>query len=75
LKGGKKKMNYIGMDIHKQFTVAVAKDRDGNLLSEEKFDNHKCNFKSFLKEFNPEETEIVIESCSIWDIFTTFLKR
>jgi len=68
-------MNYIGMDIHKQFTVAVAKDRDGNLLSEEKFDNHKCNFKSFLKEFNPEETEIVIESCSIWDIFTTFLKR
>ncbi len=55
------------MDIHKQFTVAVAKDRDGNLLAEEKFDNHKCNFEKFLKEFNPEETKIVIESSSIWE--------
>lgn len=60
-------MNYIGMDIHKQFTVAVAKDKEGNPLAEEKFDNHKCNFKKFLKEFNPKETKIVIESCSIWE--------
>jgi len=29
-------MNYIGMDIHKQFTVAVAKDKEGNKLAEEK---------------------------------------
>ena len=48
-------INYIGMDIHKKFTVAVAKDRDGNKLAEEKFDNSKSNFKVFLKIFNPEE--------------------
>lgn len=47
-------MNYIGMDIHKQFTVAVAKDRDGNRLSEEKFENNKINFEKFLKDFSPE---------------------
>jgi hypothetical protein len=55
------------MDIHKQFTVAVAKDRDGNNLSEEKFDNNKINFKRFLKDFLPEETKIVIESTSVWE--------
>jgi transposase len=60
-------MNYIGMDIHKQFTVAVAKDRDGNLLIEEKFDNSKSNFEAFLKIFVPEETKIVIESTSVWE--------
>lgn len=60
-------MNYIGMDIHKQFTVAVAKDKEGNLLAEEKFDNYKCNFEKFLNNFNPEETKIVIESSSVWE--------
>ena len=60
-------MNYIGMDIHKQFTVAVAKDRDGNKLAENKFDNNKSNFEMFLKDFVPEETKIVIESTSIWE--------
>jgi transposase len=60
-------MNYVGMDIHKQFTVAVAKDKEGNFLAEEKFDNHKCNFERFLKDFCPEETKIVIESTSIWE--------
>jgi transposase len=58
-------MNYIGMDIHKQFTVAVAKDKDGNKLAEEKFENSQDNFKMFLKDFVPEETKIVIESTSI----------
>ena len=68
-------MNYIGMDIHKQFTVAVAKDRDGNKLAEEKFDNSKDNFKMFLEEFAPEETKIVIESTSIWEYIFEMLEE
>jgi transposase len=68
-------MNYVGMDIHKQFTVAVAKDRDGNKLAEEKFDNNKNNFKMFLKDFVPEETEIVIESTSIWEYIFEILEE
>jgi transposase len=68
-------MNYIGMDIHKQFTVAVAKDKDGNLLAEEKFDNHKCNFEKFLEGFNPEETKIVIESTSVWEYIYDMLEE
>lgn len=60
-------MNYIGMDIHKQFTVAVAKDRDGNLLAEDKFDNSRKNFGEFLRDFKQEETKIVMESTSVWE--------
>lgn len=68
-------MNYIGMDIHKQFTVAVAKDRDGNKLSEEKFENSKDNFEKFLKDFRSEETKIVIESTSIWGYIYDLLEE
>jgi len=68
-------MNYIGMDIHKKFTVAVAKDRDGNKLSEEKFDNSKGNFEGFLKIFVPEETQIVIESTSVWEYIYDMLEE
>jgi transposase len=68
-------MNYIGMDIHKKSTTAVAKDKEGNLLSEEKFDNGKSNFKDFLRDFAPEETKIVIESTSIWEYIYDMLEE
>ncbi|MDP2926171.1 MAG: IS110 family transposase [Nanoarchaeota archaeon] len=68
-------MNYIGMDIHKKFTVAVAKDRDGNKLAEEKFNNSKSNFEAFLKIFVPEETKIVIESTSVWEYIYDMLEE
>jgi transposase len=67
MKGGKKKMNYIGMDIHKQFTVAVVKDKEGKELGLEKFENSKENFNKFLKTYTPEETKIVMESTSVWE--------
>lgn len=60
-------MNFIGMDIHKQFTVAVAKDIEGKKIAEEKFENDKNNFERFLKSFLPQETKIVIESTSVWE--------
>jgi transposase len=60
-------MNYIGMDIHKRFTFAIAKDRDGNKISEDKFSNSKENFENFLLPFKPEETRIVMESTGVWE--------
>lgn len=60
-------MNYIGMDIHKQFTVAAVKDKEGNKLAEEKFDNSKENFANFLEKYKPEETKIVMESTMVWE--------
>ena len=60
-------MNYIRMDVHKKFTYAVVKEKDGNMLSREKFDNSKENFQVFLKPFLPTETQIVIESTGVWE--------
>jgi len=60
-------MNYIGMDIHKQFTFAVVKDEQGKELASQKFDNNKTNFETFLLPFKPSETEIVMESTGVWE--------
>ncbi len=68
-------MNFIGMDIHKQFTVAVAKDKEGNKLAEEKFENSRDNFEKFLKCFLPQETKIVIESTSLWEYIYDMLEE
>lgn len=60
-------MNYIGMDIHKRFTFAVAKDEQGNKISEEKFDNSKDNFAKFLSNYPEYDTKIVMESTGVWE--------
>jgi len=61
------------MDIHKQFTVAVVKDEQGNKLAEEKFTNSEDNFRSFMQNYKPEETKIVIESIDKTDDCSTVL--
>ena len=67
-------MKYIGMDIHKQFTVAVVKDEQGNKLAEDKFDNSEDNFSRFLQVYQPKETKIVIESSSVWEYIYEILE-
>lgn len=67
-------MNYIGMDIHKQFTVAVVKDEQGNKIAEDKFDNSEDNFGNFMQIFKPEETKIVIESTCVWEYIYEILE-
>ena len=63
------------MDIHKQFTVAVAKDEQGNKLTEEKFDNSKERFADFLKQFPKENTKIVMESTCVWEYIFEILEE
>jgi transposase len=67
-------MNYIGMDIHKQFTVAVVKDEQGNKLNEDKFTNSQDNFSNFMQCYKPEETKIVIESTCVWEYIYEILE-
>jgi transposase len=68
-------MNFIGMDIHKQFTVAVVKDEQGNELAKEKFENNKENFSEFLKVFPKENTKIVMESTCVWEYIFEILEK
>jgi len=67
-------MNFIGMDIHKQFTVAVVKDEQGNKLEESKFINSENNFGSFMQKYKPEDTKIVIESTCVWEYIYEILE-
>lgn len=68
-------MNFVGLDVHKRFTYGVIKDKEGKILHEEKFDNNKENFDSFLKECKPEETKIVMESTGVWEYIYTLLEE
>lgn len=67
-------MNYIGMDVHKRFTYAVAKDEQGKELARERFDNYETNFQSFLIPFVPEQTKIVMESTGVWQYIYDILE-
>lgn len=67
-------MNYIGIDVHKRFTVAVVKDEQGNKLAEDKFDNSKENFARFVQLYDPEETKIVMESTGVWEYIYEILE-
>ncbi len=68
-------MYYIGMDIHKQFTVAVVKDKEGNELENEKFENSKEKFREFLMYYPSDKTEIVIESTCVWEYIYELLEE
>jgi len=68
-------MNYIGMDVHKRFTYAVVKDWQGNELAKQRFDNSEANFESFLKQFAPEQTKVVMESTGVWQYIYEILER
>jgi len=68
-------MIYIGMDIHKPFTVAVAQDEQGNILAEDKFENNKDCFQQFLLKFPKEETKIVMESTCVWQYIYDLLEE
>jgi transposase len=68
-------MNYIGMDIHKQFTFAVVKDENGKELAKEKFENSRENFSKFLEIYPSNNTKIVMESTCVWEYIYEILEE
>lgn len=68
-------MNFVGLDVHKRFTYGVVKNEHGEVLNEARFDNSEENFDSFLRDFKPEETKIVMESTGVWEYIYDILER
>jgi transposase len=60
-------MKYVGLDIHKNFTYGVIEDDQGTIISEDKIDNSKEQFRLFLENCNPQETKVVMESTCVWE--------
>ena len=67
-------MYYVGLDIHKAFTLGVIKDKEGNELRKEKFENTSEEFDLFLDGFPSDKTEIVMESTCIWEYLYEMLE-
>jgi transposase len=68
-------MQYVGLDVHKRFTYGIIKDRDGNILAENRFNNGEEQFNNFLESFHPTETKIVMESTGVWEWIYELLER
>jgi transposase len=67
------KKYYVGMDIHKAKTYAIAKDEEGNKVAEDEFRNTKEKFLNFLKDLPNTSTKIVIESTGVWEYIYSIL--
>jgi transposase len=67
-------MNFVGLDVHRRFTYGVVKNEQGEVLNKARFDNSEENFDSFLRDFPPEETEIVMESTGVWECLYDMLE-
>ncbi len=64
---------FVGLDVHKQFTYGVIIDKDGNVIFEQKFKNDPQELDNFLVHVGPD-SKIVLESCSCWQYMYDYLK-
>jgi transposase len=64
---------FIGLDVHKQFTYGVIMDKDGNIIFEQKFKNNPQELDTFLLNVK-QDSKIVLESCSCWQYMYDYLK-
>ena len=60
-------MNFVGLDLHKNYLQAAVVDNRGTLLKQQRIPNQDESIKSFFdRELKSRKNEIVIESCSTW---------
>lgn len=67
-----KMQEYVGLDIHKKFTVICVKDKEGNILLEKKIKNEPSELDSFLSQIK-KDSAIAMESCSCWEYIYDYL--
>lgn len=67
-------MNYVGVDLHRDFFVAVAQDIHGTELLKERYENSIENVEKLLSNFsNPPM--VVVEATRNWMWFTNALQE
>lgn len=63
---------YVGLDVHKKFIVGCVKDRDGNILHEQKFKTEPHSMDRFLLNVT-KDSKIALESSSCWQYVHDYL--
>ena len=57
-------MNYIGIDIHKRYSVACVQDESGKIIKRVRIEGNKA--EGFRRCLNGEPARAVIEACWNW---------
>ncbi|PYJ18653.1 MAG: hypothetical protein DME96_01480 [Verrucomicrobia bacterium] len=68
-------MNYVGIDIHKRYSVCVAQDERGRRLGEARIEgNLAAGFAQFFCSLGGK-SRVVIEACWNWQAIYDRLER
>ncbi len=68
-------MNYVGIDIHKRYSVCVAQDERGRRLGEARIEgNLAAGFAQFFRSLGGK-SRVVIEACWNWQAIYDRLER
>lgn len=72
LEGGR--MQYIGMDTHKEFSWACVMDEQGKIIMSEKVQNEPKDMDEFISKVEPG-SKIVMEASSCWQYLYDYLEQ
>ncbi len=67
-------MNYVGIDLHRDFFVAVGQDREGNELLHKRYENSISSVADLVANFI-ESPMVVVEATRNWMWFVRALKE
>lgn len=63
---------FVGLDVHKNYTKAVVISKGGKVLMQREFNNEPVEFEKFTKEID-KNAIITLESCGCWQHIYDYL--
>ena len=63
---------YVGLDTHKKFIFGCIKDKEGNIIFEQKFKNEPDKIDAFMLNA-PKDSKVALESSSCWQYVYDYL--
>lgn len=67
-------MTYVGVDLHRDFFVAIAQDEHGSELLRKRYDNSIASIEDLVSQFAVPPM-VVVEATRNWEWFTQALQR
>lgn len=65
---------FVGIDLHKEFFVAVGEDTGGSVLLKERYENNEASIVSLLAHFTTPP-QVVVEASGNWMWFVRLLEK
>ncbi len=65
-------MNYLGLDFHKNYSMATVIDPKGKVLQKIRLYNNRKSFVELLRPYQ-QEVSAVVEACRNWSVAVDLL--